>query len=249
MEATKARAASLKGRISYCEAQNFGRCGALAAAHLSDIVTGRGLPVLSTEAIKALLIARWIVVSAPPRVISPWNTVDKNVLFLDGAAEGSSPQKVTVGGVIFSPRLEGPQFFGFEVASDVVAHWTSTGSKQVIDQAEVFPALVAKLTWKSTLACAKNLFFIDNESARENLIRGRSNSWASRELLLACRVQDARAQSLDWYARVPSRANIADDPSRLKFGDLLRRGWNEAEVHIPVLQDWVDIDVLKVLCH
>lgn len=242
------QAASLKGRLSFCEAQHFGRCGTLAAGHLSARARGIGLNIISADLVNSLKIALWIVEFAPPRILSPWVNCDRNLIFLDGAAEGSDPQVASAGGVIFSPRLKGPEFFGFEVDIAVVAHWTSAGSKQVIDQAELFPALVAKRTWRHVLECARNIYFIDNESARNNLIRSNSSSWASREILLCCKIEDIRTQSLDWYARVPSAANVADAPSRLKFCSLLERGMKKIAPDVPQMPDFVGIDVHNALC-
>jgi hypothetical protein len=149
--------------------------------------------------------------------------------------------------VIFSRRLESPQFFGFKVCSAIVDHWQSDGSKQVIGQGELFPALIAKRAWADTLAHARNLFFVDNESAREGLIRNYSPSWTSREIILRVKVLDSRASSFDWYARVPTGANWADGPSRLDFKDILNIGGREVHINPPGLSSLTGVSVLKLL--
>ena len=75
--------------------------------------------------------------------------------------------------MIFDPLTKRSEFFSCEVAPDRVEHWVGDKSRQtVINQAELFPCLVARLTWASTLAGRRNLSFIDNDGARDALIRG-----------------------------------------------------------------------------
>ena len=44
-----------------------------------------------------------------------------------------------------------------------------------------------------------------------------SNSWSARELLFLNAIDDLETNSSNWYARVPSCANVADEPSRGEF--------------------------------
>ena len=89
------------------------------------------------------------------------------------------------------------------------------GQKQVIGQAEIFPVLVARLTWKSRIAGRRVYYFIDNESARLALVKSYSPCLPSLKILMSCLAWDQEFQSSPWYARVPTYSNLADAPSRM----------------------------------
>lgn len=91
--------------------------------------------------------------------------------------------------------------------------------KQVIGQAEIFPVLVAKLTWASELARRRVIFFIDNESAKIALIRAYSPILASLKIALECSAWDFQNDCSSWYARVPTICNVADCPSRMELSN------------------------------
>jgi hypothetical protein len=96
--------------------------------------------------------------------------------------------------------------------------------------------LVVKLTFEVGLRASRAIFFIDNDSVREALIKGNSGALASHELLLACSLVEARLGSLPWFARVPSPSNLADGPSRLNFE--LVAALPGAARFDPVLPEW-----------
>ena len=118
---------------------------------------------------------------------------------------------------------------------------------QVIAQGELLPVVLAKRQWNVPLAHARNLFMIDNESAREGLVRSFSPVFFSREILLASKLCDAGLQSIDWYARVPTKANWADGPSRLDFAEVLSIGAVHDPIEFPELSSFSGIDVYEAL--
>jgi hypothetical protein len=197
----------------------------------------------------SLTLARWLTVNAPPRTFNPWASEACNLIFVDGAAEGEGRQLVSIGAVLFSPKLAHPQFFGLKVEDDLVAHWMSQGSKQVICQAEIFPVVVAKMTWSDILINGRNLWFEDNEAARESFVKSYSTSWSARELLLLGKIEDARTEAFDWYSRVPTAANWADGPSRLDYADMNLIQAREIEPRVPSLAEITGVDVAKSLAH
>ena len=58
------------------------------------------------------------------------------------------------------------------------------------------------------------MYYIDNDSARYGLIRGLSDKPTSMTMLAQFWDQDSLATANPWFARVPSCANPADEPSR-----------------------------------
>ena len=93
------------------------------------------------------------------------------------------------------------------------------GKRQVISQTELFPVLVAKETWHSTLAGRSVLWFLDNESAKMAIIRNFSAVIDNFVLLQTNAQLDVQSQMRNWYSRVPSKSNPSDAASRLEFGD------------------------------
>ena len=212
---TQPEASSLKGRLAFSETQHWARCGTMVTMALADIAsTPGGSSKLDPEMQLSLSFVTWLMASAHPRYVQPRPVEKCTFIFTDGAAEGNLRQDVTCSAVVFSPRLQKPEFFGMSITANIVSHWSSRGSKQVIGQAEILPVIVAKQTWHAVLAHCRVVWMIDNEAAREGLVKSFSPSWASRELLLYNAFLDVKLCSLSWYARVPSVANAADGPSR-----------------------------------
>ena len=245
------QAASLRGRLLYGEAQHWGRIMSLTTQLLAQRAQGMGCGIIDHELSEALEMAKWIMENSSPRTLFPWTRGEKcNIVFVDAAAEDVSDkanQLVTIGAVIFSERLAAPEFFGFTLSPEVVAHWQSTGSKQVIAQAELTPIIIAKWVWKRVLSHSKNIFFQDNESARECLIRSYSPVWSSRQLIVLSKIADASSNAIDWYARVPTSANVADGPSRLDFTHVNSIGAVQVHVSSPRLEQIYGFDVIERL--
>ena len=125
--------------------------------------------------------------------------------------------------MIFSPRLAKPLVFGFTIPEWIVNTWHEHGHEQVITQAELLPVVVVKRDFKEVTRGARVLYFIDNEGVKEALVAGVTKSVASRTMLVEAMLQDAYANSLNWYGRIPSPSNIADAPSRLM--------WSSTTIH------------------
>ena len=106
---------------------------------------------------------------------------------------------------------------------------------------------MAKQIWKSTVSHSRNIYFIDNEGAREGLIGGFSSSWAARDLTLLAKLADVSACAVDWYARVPSAANYGDGPSRLDFTEVVAIGAEQITVVCPDVAQLCGLDVLSRL--
>ena len=89
--------------------------------------------------------------------------------------------------------------------------------------------LVAKRTWQEIISGRAVLWFIDNNSSLAAFIRSYSPVLDNYELLVLNAALDVRLQALHWYTRVPSKSNLADDPSRLCFKELVDQGFKRCE--------------------
>ena len=218
---SRTMAKQLRGRIGFMRAQVFGRVGAPALRLLSLFAEGhsKNAPTLD-ELLQALdwLIAIFSV--ARPRKIPACFPMPA-VLFTDGACEPDELGNITAscGAVLYVPG-RGPAFFGLRIGGDVLKHWLRDGKQQVIAQAELLPVWLAKVVWKRQLMGRPLLTFVDNESALANLVAGYTGISDSAAITHASAMEDARLSIHQWVARVPSKSNIADDPSRLRFSDL-----------------------------
>eukprot|EP00973_Karenia_brevis_P086267 11963214-Karenia_brevis.AAC.1 len=116
----------------------------------------------------SLCSLRDLVARAGPRVVGPKSSDPPALVFTDGACE----DEVSIGAVLVLPdgHLE---VFGAVLDQVAVNSWKrNPGQVQVIGQAELFPLLVARLTWAKHLQGKRVIFFVDNEGARLGAIKG-----------------------------------------------------------------------------
>jgi hypothetical protein len=107
--------------------------------------------------------------------------------------------------------------FGDLVDPELLSRWQKEGSKQVIHQAELLPAVVSRDLWKVRMLHRRTILFVDNDAARVSLIKGSSSNVHSDRLVWAFHDMDLSNQCRLWIARVPTHSNPADPPSRLDF--------------------------------
>ena len=215
---------TLKGRLLYAAGHTFGRCTQLAIQLISRVAR-RGPLVLLDEQLKHVIVrAMRCLVNSKPRRVEAWSGRVPIILFTDGACENEGVL-VTHGAVLFDPESNLALMFGDEIPPEWTSKWKSEGRKQLICQAELFPVIIAKNTWKDALKGRSILWFIDNNSSLAAIIRSYSPVLDNFEMLVINARLDTELQCLHWYSRVPSRSNLSDDPSRLVFEELERQGF------------------------
>ena len=216
--APRAMLESLKGRLLYAAGHTYGRTTQLACQLLHKF-GGQGPSVTVTpELVHVVSEALSLLMEAKPRLVQSWSEVPPILLFTDGAVEDSL-KSVTHGAVLVDPWKQQSFFMGDNIPSDFVQLWTRSGKKQVIAQAEIFPVVIAKATWSTSLEGRSILWFLDNESARMSLVRKFSPILDSFFLLQLNARMDVSVQSRNWYSRVPSKSNPSDSASRLQFSE------------------------------
>ena len=215
---------TLKGRLLYAAGHTFGRCSQLAIQLISR-VTRRGPLVLVEEPLKEVIKqALYCLVNSKPRVVSAWSGRLPLILFTDGACEENG-LCVSHGATLYDPEDGTAIMFGDYVPENWVTKWRAEGKKQLICQAELFPIIIAKNTWRELLYGRSILWFIDNNSSLAAVIRSYSPVLENYEMLVINARLDVELQALHWYTRVPSKSNLSDDPSRLKFSELEAKGF------------------------
>jgi hypothetical protein len=205
-------ALSIHGKVSFAEGQTHGKVMAPLCRLLSRWASSPGERWISAEMSFALQAASGVLDTAKPRKIGRPSHSKPVLVFTDGACENIT----SVGGMIFDPEDGTVECYGAVVSPAFVDTWKSTAEQtQVIGQAEIFPVLVAKLTWQRRLAGRKAIYFIDNEAARLGLIKAYSPVLSSLKIIMQCLAFDFEHDALSWYARVPTAANLSDEPSRM----------------------------------
>ena len=219
---------TLKGRLLYAAGHTFGRCTQLSIQLISRLAR-RGPMVLLDDRFKTVVRDAFKCLSeAPAREVGAWSGRPPIVVFTDGACENEG-EKITHGATLFDPETGRSLMFGDDVPPFWVDRWRAGGKKQLICQAEIFPVLVSKATWKNVLRQRSVLWFIDNNAALSAVIRSFSPVIENYELLVLNARLDLQLQSLHWYSRVPSKSNLSDSASRLDFKELETFGFLRCE--------------------
>ena len=214
-------ALSIRGRISYAEGQLFGRVAAPVCRMLSAYAAVGKYRQLEPQLKQALMVVCEALSSAKPRRVGLPDGSPPIIIFTDGACE---LECTSIGGILFDGTSQ-PEAFGAVMSKSTIESWASkVGQTQVIGQAEIFPVLVAKLTWAKKLAGRKAIYFIDNDSARLALVKAYSPVLASMQIIIQSVLWDGANDSRSWFARVPTESNIADGPSRMSSVDVLAAG-------------------------
>eukprot|EP00435_Cladocopium_sp_Y103_P046836 s740_g13.t1 len=86
--------------------------------------------------------------------------------------------------------------------------------KQIIFETETLAAVVACFLWKEKMVNKRCLLFVDNEGAKFSLLKGIPDNITVDLLSEIFAELEAELHANVWPARVPSKSNIADPPSR-----------------------------------
>jgi hypothetical protein len=210
-------AASIRGLLQYAEGYTHAKLGAPALRALTEVMKNSDYGPPSEHLKVSLMGAVDHLCTAGPRKVR--RQLDPPVIiFTDGACEAEC---TSIGGVIFDGQEI--ECFGAEIPQPIVDSWKSTIDQlQVIGQAELFPLLIARLTWKDRLVNRRAIYFVDNDSARQAAIRCYSPVLSSLEIIIDLVGFDYKEGSWPWYSRVPTEANVADAPSRMQYSGLVK---------------------------
>jgi len=102
----------------------------------------------------------------------------------------------------------------------------------VIGQVELAAVAIVAQIWLHAIAGRNVIIYIDNDSAREALIKGYSPAIPSAELIAVAWLGLAEARAAPWFARVPGPSNIADGPSRMQFKECADLGIERVQLSV-----------------
>lgn len=206
---TSRECSRLLGRLQYVDSFVMGRDGKLALTELrNNVRSDSKLIHLSPEARESLALMLRRLGEGKPRELPCSHEKQPVLLFTDGASEGDIN---TIGGLLFADG--GFRYFSCHVPAGMIETWKSS-SKHVIAMVELYSVIVARFVWNRYLMGRKAIAFVDNESAKEALVKGSSFNAHFRTLLLQLEIAEKDLRSWLWFSRVPSHSNPSDGPSR-----------------------------------
>ena len=220
-------ASSLYGKLSFALCTVFGRGAVPGLRIISDIANGKRNGQLDDVSHEALGSVVHFLIHAKPRELSIFDNRKPVLIFTDASYEKEVAQ---YGIVAF---IDDDRYVAQGIIPDsIVQQWKCLAGQQVISQAEIYPVIILKSFWSQRLKDRRVLLFIDNEAARFSLIKLNTPSVASIKLIHLYYNLEAESPSYTWFARVPSKSNPADWPSRGE-AELAVQAFNATMIKIP----------------
>eukprot|EP00434_Breviolum_minutum_P046212 symbB.v1.2.041655.t1/scaffold8457.1/size11431/1 len=136
------------------------------------------------------------------------------IIFSDGAWEPDAEFPAGAGLVLIDPVTGRRLVSEVEVPSQLIKHWKHCGKKQLITELELLPIAVGLSGYADYVKGRRVLWFIDNNSVKDMIVKGSTATPSLFCLLAECYRLAGNLQILWWVSRVPSKSNIADLPSR-----------------------------------
>jgi hypothetical protein len=207
-----ALASELHGKLNFCQSQTFGRAAIPAIREIGKrAYEGGKNSDIPPRLLRAFEFVKDHLRYAPPRTIGACDPTQNILVFSDGAFESG---KATWGFFIHDCADNSRTVAGADVPQVLVDHWLSTVGTQVITQVELYGILLARLFLDRKTLSRKVIYFLDNDAARDSLIRGFSDSNSCLSMIYRFYKCEREDPGYVWFSRVPSHSNIADAPSR-----------------------------------
>eukprot|EP00435_Cladocopium_sp_Y103_P026152 s3258_g6.t1 len=201
----------LRGRMQFADAQLFGRTGKRCLRVLGDFAENRRRRLLPKDMLFLKLFMQLLRSNSPREVRALGR--NNTVIFTDACYERDSEAwPCGIGGVLCD--VDVVQFFSLEVGSEERKALGELYKKQIIFEAKTLSAVVAFVLWKDLFANKRCLLFVDNEGTKFSLLKGMSENGIVDQLAELFAEYEILIHSFVWLARVPSKSNIADPPSR-----------------------------------
>ena len=218
----KSAANKLRGRMQFAENQIFGRlnrrCLKAIAEHatIADERISFQMNILLKEFLESLSANRPRCVNA--KSCQTW------FIFTDAFYEQEAQPCAGTGGVLISPMGQILEFFS-EALHDDLAVSLGHGTKgTIIFEAELLAVWIAVKTWCKFFANSLLVIYVDNDSVRGAYAASTHRAGATGRLLERLNRTEENLQVDVWIARVPTKCNIADKPSRFDITELLNIG-------------------------
>jgi hypothetical protein len=153
-------------------------------------------------------------------------------IYTDALYEAGKPSGIGI--VVLVPAESGRDEYILHASCELPASYLDRffepGKHQYIGQLELLAAMAAYSTFPDVLRGRQVIHFVDNTSSVASLVKGYSRAPDSVELVHCFAAQRLPLDVDTWVQWVPSKANIADLPSRGEFQMLRELGSLEHNV-------------------
>ena len=210
------------GKLQFAEGQLWGRAGRLALSELRrhEKSGGKEAP-LDDRSIDASRLLFEKLREGKPRTTRISPKEKPFLLFTDGALEYDADGKpiAGIGAVLMCPNGSN-LVFGTTVTNNILKLWQVEGKTHVVGLVELYAAVTAFKTWADLLKGQRVICFTDSWPVLDVLVKGNSPIAEWRDLLLIFETLDEQLDPMLWLARVSSKSNPADAPSRFSLKEL-----------------------------
>ena len=205
----------LRGRLVFAEAQIFGRLAGIHMQQLSRWEHAVGESRVDNDLCASLTFLRdRIVLGGPRQVLADMGRVLH--LYTDACFENGTGG---LGGVLVDQHGTILSFFSSVVDTKQVSMLNPLKKETIIFELEALAVLVGTTCLLPSEGVRSNdriVIFVDNGAVLSRLVSGKGGEIDNR-IFQSVLNWEHDTGSVCWYERVPSTANVADDPSR---GDL-----------------------------
>ena len=203
---------TLRGKLGFADSFMHGRLGAIMLKKLSEHAYGR-TSKLDDDARQALSAMAKRLESGEPRRVH-MGVMEKWFIFTDASYE---PETKTggLGGVLIDSFGSLVTWFGLRLDHACCVSLGGLLKDTLIYELELLAAVLSLHLWCKSGESNIHVWFGDNDSVRYALIKASGSGKVAIAMLKFHLLDEASRNSLVWFARVPTEANISDFPSRL----------------------------------
>ena len=203
---------TLRGKLGFADSFMHGRLGAILLKKLSEHAYGRTSKFDEDVAQALTAMAKRLEVGEPRRVHV--GSMEKWFIFTDASYEPEM-QPGGLGGVLVDSSGCLVTWFGLELGPTSCLSLGGARKDTLIYELELLAAVLSLHLWCKSGESNIHVWFGDKDSVRYALIKASGSGSVAIAMLKFHLVDEAPRNSLVWFARVPTEANISDFPSRL----------------------------------
>ena len=209
---TSSEAQRLRGRMQFAENQIFGRQARKCLKAISEhLHTGRSQ--MDHELCQILTQFLDFLVKGRPREVRLF-THETWIIFTDASYEQTNVSPVGIGCVLVNPSGFPVRFIEETPEQPILEALGHESKGTIIFEAEMFALLLALRKWKDYFSGRQLVAYVDNDAVRCAVASSSGHSGVAGKMIREINGIEEMVSALLWIARVPSRSNISDDPSR-----------------------------------
>eukprot|EP00435_Cladocopium_sp_Y103_P021865 s4516_g5.t1 len=183
--------------------------------------------LVSIEAQRPRNLTTWceevltLIRAAQPRTIPTAVDTRNVIIFTDGSWESGV---AGIGACIFDETTGMRLVVQDQVPKDLLRLWKDLVGDHLICQIELYTMVLVRWEFQKLVVGRRVFLFVENNSSRGGVVKGRSNSPTMHDLIKACYSAEVNMPSYWWVEGVPSNSNPSDEPSGLE-GQCCAKRW------------------------